>query len=124
MGVEFDGDSFARGWARAMGGSAPQASGEFGRFAGAVAFGDVWNRDRLSDRERRLVILTVLALYGRDDITSMHLGASLRKGEFDAEDLDEIAVVLSTYAGMPVGTAFAGLSGRLQAEVAGESSDA
>ena len=92
--------------------------GEFGRFASAVAFGDVWNREELTDRERRLIILTVLSLYGRDEVTSMHLGASMRKGEFDAAELDEVAVVLTAYAGMPVGTTFAGLVGRVRAEVA------
>ena len=123
MGVELDQDSFARGWDRAMGLPTPDARGEFGRFASAIAFGDVWNREQLSDRERRLIILTVLSLYGRDEVTSMHLGASIRKEEFDADELDEIAVVLTAYAGLPVGTTFAGLVGRVQAELDAAPSD-
>jgi len=124
VGVELDHESFARGWDRAMGTPAPEMMGAFGEFAAAIAFGDVWNRERLTDRERRLIILTVLALWGRDDVCSLHLGASIRKGEFDKADLDEIAITLTTYAGMPVGTGFAMLAGRLQAELAEEIDDA
>jgi alkylhydroperoxidase/carboxymuconolactone decarboxylase family protein YurZ len=120
VGVELDQESFARGWDRGMGTPTPPIAGAFGEFAGAIAFGDVWNRERLSDRERRLIILTVLALWGREDICSMHLGASIRKGEFDADDLDEIAITLTAYAGMPVGTAFAAMSARLRAELGDE----
>jgi 4-carboxymuconolactone decarboxylase len=124
VGVELDHESYARGWDRAMGTPTPETMGGFGEFAAAVAFGDVWNRERLSDRERRLIILTVLALWGRDDVCSMHLGASIRKGEFDKDDLDEIAITLTAYAGMPVGTGFAMLAGRLQAELAEGGDDA
>ena len=123
MGVELDQESFATGWERAMGTPPPEMWGEWGRFAGAVAFGDIWNREHLSDREKRLVILTVLSLYGREDIMSMHLGASMRKGELDGDELDEFAIVLSTYAGLPVGTAFSGLVARIRAELEAGSGD-
>lgn len=118
MGVELDQESFERGWANAMGTPPPDFMGEWGRFAGAVGFGDIWTREHLSNREKRLVILTVLSLYGREDIMRMHLGASMRKGELDADELDEFAIVLSAYAGLPVGTAFTGLAARLRAEMA------
>jgi alkylhydroperoxidase/carboxymuconolactone decarboxylase family protein YurZ len=118
VGVELDQASFERGWANAMGTPPPAVMGEWGRFAGAVGFGDVWAREHLSNREKRLVVLTVLSLYGREDIMRMHLGASMRMGELDADELDELAIVLSAYAGLPVGTAFTGLVAKLRAEQA------
>jgi 4-carboxymuconolactone decarboxylase len=118
MGVELDHESYARGWDRAMGTPTPETMGGFGEFAAAVAFGDVWNRERLTTRERRLIVLAVAAVAGRDDACAVHLGAAIRKGEFDRDDLDEIAITLTAYAGMPVGTGFAMLAGRLQAELA------
>jgi 4-carboxymuconolactone decarboxylase len=124
VGVELDQESFERGWANAMGTPPPEFMGEWGRFAGAVGFGDVWTREHLSNREKRLVILTVLSLYGREDIMRMHLGAAIRKGELDADELDELAIVLSAYAGLPVGTAFTTLVGKLRAELAEAGDDA
>ena len=99
-----------------MGTPPPDFMGECGRFAGAVGFGDVWTREHLSNRGKRLAILTVLSLYGREDIMRMHLGASMRLGELDPDELDELAIVLSAYAGLPVGTAFTTLVARLRAE--------
>lgn len=120
MGVELDQESFERGWHTAMGTPAPEMWGEWGRFAGAVGFGDVWNREHLTGREKRLVVLTVLALAGRSDSLALHLGASVRKGELDPDDLEELAVVLTAYAGLPVGTDFTAVSTRVRSEIEAE----
>jgi 4-carboxymuconolactone decarboxylase len=117
MGVELDHESFARGWERAIGTPVPETMGAFGEFSAAVAFGDVWNRERLTVRERRLVVLTVAAMTARDEACATHLAASIRKGELDLDDLDEIAITLAAYAGMTIGTSFALLARRVLAEV-------
>ncbi len=123
MGIELERESYARGWERAMGTPAPELPGGWGAFSGAIAFGDVWNREQLTDRERRLIVLTVLALWGREDYLTLHLDASLGKGEFDAADVDDITVTLCTYAGMPVGSSFGAIAGRLLAQRAAAAAD-
>lgn len=118
-------EAFESGWARAMSTPAPPSlpEGSFGAFASEVAFGTLWNRGQLSTRERRLVILTVLAMFGRDDITRMHMGSALDLGDLTPEDLNEVAVTLATYAGFPVGVAFSGLATQLASERAPGRSD-
>lgn len=123
MGVELDQESFERGWENAMGVPAPPFMGEWGRFAGAVGFGDVWNREELTNREKRLVIMTILALGGRDGSLRLHLAAALRKGELDDAQVEELAVVLTAYAGLPVGTDFMGVVRSVAAELAEDPSD-
>ena len=122
MGVELDQESFERGWQRAMGTPTPDPAGEFGRFSAAIAFGDVWNREELTPRERRLVVLTVLAVGGREGPCGMHLEAALRKGELDPASVDELTVTLTAYAGLPVGTEFAAMAARVLGELADEDS--
>jgi alkylhydroperoxidase/carboxymuconolactone decarboxylase family protein YurZ len=123
VGVELDQASFERGWENAMGVPAPPFMGEWGRFAGAVGFGDVWNREELTNREKRLVIMTILALGGRDGSLRLHLGAAMRKGELDEDQVEELAVVLTAYAGLPVGTDFMGVVRAVAAELAEDGSD-
>lgn len=108
-------EAFERGWARAMSFPAPPAmpEGSFGEFVGEVGFAMVWNREQLTTRERRMVILTVLAMFGRDDITQMHMGSALDLGDLTSADLEEMAVTIATYGGFPRGVAFNSLRQRL-----------
>ena len=112
--------AFVRGWSKAMSLPAPDPTmfpaGSFGEFAGLVGFEQVWDRGTLTTRERRLIILTVLACFGRDDITQLHMGSALDLGDLDADDLNEMAVTIGAYAGLPRGVAFNGLAQRLVAE--------
>lgn len=112
--------AFASGWAKAMAFPAPDSSAfppdSFGDFAAMVGFEHLWNREVLTTRERRMIILTVLACFGRDDITQMHMGSALDLGDLDAADLNEMAVTIGAYAGLPRGVAFNGLAQRLVGE--------
>ena len=118
--VELDRESDERGWRRGMVTDPPEPTGEFGRFAAAVAWGGVWNREELSDRERRSVALTVLALGGREGPCALHLEAAMPKGELDAAAVGELAVTLAACAGLPVGTSFAMLAARVRDELEAE----
>lgn len=109
---------FERGWANAMSLPAPppMPEGSFGDFVGEVGFGMLWNRGQLSTRERRMIILTLLAMFGRDDITQMHMGSALDLGDLTSADLEEMAVTIAAYGGFPRGVAFNALRQRLVAE--------
>lgn len=118
VGDESKREAFEAGWSRAMSFPAPppMPEGSFGEFVGEVGFAMVWNRERLSPRERRILILTVLAMFGRDDITQLHMGSALDLGDLSSEDLEDMAVTIAAYAGLPKGVAFNQLRQRLVAE--------
>ncbi|WP_458687024.1 carboxymuconolactone decarboxylase family protein [Nocardia tengchongensis] len=67
-------------------------------------FADIWNRPGLSLRDRRLLLLGAITAQGHADILEIQVGAALRNGELDADQLREIAVFLAHYVGWPGAT--------------------
>ncbi|MVU79546.1 carboxymuconolactone decarboxylase family protein [Nocardia sp. ET3-3] len=67
-------------------------------------FADIWNRPGLTMRDRRLLLLGVIAAQGNAEIAEIQVGAALRNGELDADQLREIAVFLAHYIGWPSAT--------------------
>ncbi|WP_113703429.1 carboxymuconolactone decarboxylase family protein [Nonomuraea lactucae] len=67
-------------------------------------FADVWSRDVLSVRERRLLLLGLLVGQGIDDQVDVQLDASLRAGQLSEMELRELVVFLTHYAGWSRGT--------------------
>jgi 4-carboxymuconolactone decarboxylase len=77
-----------------------------GDFFGLTAdhlFGEIWNRPGLTDRDRRLLLIGVLAGTGAHDVLGLQVDAAFRNEELDAEALREVVIFLSHYAGWPVG---------------------
>ena len=66
-------------------------------------FGEVWAREGLSDRDRRLLVLGVLAADGLDDVVSLQADTTLAKSELSADELREIVIFLTHYVGWPTG---------------------
>ncbi|MGI8335588.1 carboxymuconolactone decarboxylase family protein [Actinomadura scrupuli] len=66
-------------------------------------FGDIWTRPGLSMRERRLLLIGVLAGQGLNDVLDLQLPAALDNGELDADELREIVIFLTHYIGWPLG---------------------
>ncbi len=64
-------------------------------------FSEVWDRDTLSIRDRRLLIMGVIAARGAVDTWKIQAGASLANGELTVEELRETLVILAPYAGYP-----------------------
>src|SRR5690606_3399685 len=79
------------------------AEGDFFALTADHLFGDVWNRPGLSDRDRRLLLVGLLAGTGQADVLGIQLPAAHANGELDDEALREIVVFLSHYAGWPMG---------------------
>ena len=70
-------------------------------------FGSVWSREgQLSVRDRRLVVLAVVACMGQQEYLKLHLEQACRRGEFSPEEIEEIATQLCYYAGWPRGSMF------------------
>lgn len=62
-------------------------------------FAEVWSRDVLSVRDRRLLLLGLLVGQGLDDQVAVQLDVSMRTGVLTPEELREIVVFLTHYAG-------------------------
>ena len=69
-----------------------------------LPFAEVWTREGLSIRDRRLLLLGALPGSGQADVAELQAGAALGNGELTPEQLDEIALFLCYYVGWPVGT--------------------
>jgi len=78
--------------------------------AGANAFADVmleqlfaetWNREGLSVRDRRLLILGVIAALGEKDTWKIQVRSALKNGELSEEQIHEATILLAQYAGYP-----------------------
>lgn len=66
-------------------------------------FGEVWSRETLSLRDRRLLLIGLLVGLGEFDVVDLQLDSALRVGDLDDDDVREIVVFLAHYAGWPRG---------------------
>jgi 4-carboxymuconolactone decarboxylase len=77
-----------------------------GDFFGITAdhlFAEIWNRPGLTDRDRRLLLIGLLAGTGGHDVLTIQIPAAYKNGELDDEQLREIVIFLCHYAGWPNG---------------------
>ena len=78
-------------------------TGDFFAYTADHLFADIWNRPGLADRDRRLLLVGLLAGQGAADVLGIQIPAAYAAGELDATALREIVVFLSHYAGWPNG---------------------
>jgi 4-carboxymuconolactone decarboxylase len=64
-------------------------------------FADVWGRDVLSIRDRRLLLMGVIAAGGLADIWTIQARAALKRQELTPDELRETLIILAPYAGYP-----------------------
>ena len=64
-------------------------------------FAQVWDREVLDVRSRRLLIMGVIAASGQTDTWKIQARASLRNGELSPDELRETLIMLAPYAGYP-----------------------
>ncbi len=79
----------------------PEGTMAFNDVMMRTLFAEVWNRDTLSIRDRRLLIMGVIAARGSVDTWKIQAAASLRNEELSPDELREALVVLAPYAGYP-----------------------
>lgn len=77
--------------------------GDFFAYTADHLFADIWSRPGLSDRDRRLLLIGMLAGQGAADVLGIQVPAAHSAGDLDDEALREIVVFLSHYAGWPQG---------------------
>jgi 4-carboxymuconolactone decarboxylase len=81
--------------------SVPEVGPEIARMLGEFCFGDVWARDGLDAKTRRIVTLTTIAALGRPTLLKVHIQGALKQG-FSRRDVLEVFVHMIAYAGFPV----------------------
>jgi 4-carboxymuconolactone decarboxylase len=64
-------------------------------------FAQVWDRELLDIRSRRLLIMGVIAANGQVDTWRIQARAALRRRELTPDELRETLVMLAPYAGYP-----------------------
>lgn len=77
--------------------------GDFFGYTAEHLFGDIWNRPGLADRDRRLLLIGLLVGRGLHDVIPLQLGGALANEELSAEELREVVILLTHYAGWPSG---------------------
>ena len=77
--------------------------GDFFGYTADHLFADIWSRPGLSDRDRRLLLIGMLAGQGAQDVLTIQVPAAYQTGDLDEAALREIVIFLSHYAGWPVG---------------------
>jgi len=77
--------------------------GDFFGYTADHLFAEIWTRDGLSFRDRRLLLLGLLVGQGLDDVLEIQLGATLKNDELTPDELREIVIFLTHYAGWPKG---------------------
>lgn len=81
-------------------------------------FAELWTRDALSVRDRRLVTMGVIAALGERDTFEVQARAALKKQELTPEQLREVVIHLASYAGYPRAAGLIGVVERVIGEVA------
>jgi 4-carboxymuconolactone decarboxylase len=78
--------------------------GDFFGYTADHLFADIWSRPGLSVRDRRLLLIGLLAGTGAHDVLGIQIPAAHKNGELDDQALREIVIFLCHYAGWPVGS--------------------
>ncbi len=81
-------------------------------------FAEIWTRPGLSMRDRRLLLIGLLTGQGLHDVAEIQLGAALRGDELTADELREVVIFLTHYAGWPSGAKLSMLTEKLIGEQA------
>ncbi len=64
-------------------------------------FGEIWTRPQLSQRDRRLVTMGVIAALGERETFGIQVRSALKNEELTPEQLREVLIMLANYAGYP-----------------------
>ena len=84
-------------------------------------FAEVWTRDVLSMRDRRLLLLGAIAALGEHMTFSIQAKAAIKNGELNPEELREVLVFLVHYVGYPRAAGLIALVEKAIQEAAAES---
>lgn len=83
-------------------------------------FAEVWSRDVLSIRDRRILLLGIIAEKGEPMTFGIQVKAALKNGELTPAEVRELLLMIAQYAGYPRAAAIIGIVEQKIAEVEAE----
>lgn len=83
-------------------------------------FAEVWSRDVLSIRDRRILLLGIIAEKGEPMTFGIQVKAALKNGELSPAEVRELLLMIAQYAGYPRAAAIVGIVEQKIAEVEAE----
>lgn len=83
-------------------------------------FAELWTRDTLSMRDKRILLLGIIAEKGEAMTFKIQIKASLKRGEINADEAREFLLFIAQYAGYPRAASMLGPVEEAIAEVAKE----
>lgn len=101
----------------------PQGLMDFADIMTEDLFGGVWTRDQLDVRDRRLVIMGVIAAIGGPSTWKIQCKAGLMRGDFTEDEVREVLIQATPYVGYPRAAEFVGVTEEAIAEVRREAAD-
>jgi 4-carboxymuconolactone decarboxylase len=85
-------------------------------------FAEVWTReDKLTVRDRRLVIMGIIAALGEKDTFAIQVKAAVKNGELAPDQVREVLITVANYAGYPRAAGLIPSAEQALAQVAKES---
>ena len=72
-------------------------------------FAEVWSRDVLSIRDRRIMIMGIIAEKGETMTFGIQAKAALKNGELTPDELREFTLMIAQYSGYPRAAAIIGV---------------
>ncbi len=78
--------------------------GPYAAFTVDHLFGEVWTREALDNRDRRLMTIGVLAALGQASLIEIQFQSALERGELTEEQVREMVLHLAHYIGWPLST--------------------
>ena len=82
-------------------------------------YAEIWSRDVLTIRDRRLLILGVVVALGEQMPFEVHARSALMKGELSDGQLREVLLILAAYCGYPRVTRLAAVVEKIIEEQSG-----
>jgi len=84
----------------------PDLPGDYFALTADHLFADIWSRQGLSMRDKRIMTLSVVTALGLRDLAEIQVNAALANGEMSVDELREMAIFITHYVGFPLGSTF------------------
>lgn len=81
--------------------TAPEGTYPFSDIMLETLFAEIWTRDILSMRDKRILLLGMIAAQGQPDTFKIQTKAAIKRGEMTAEEIRELHIFIAQYCGYP-----------------------
>lgn len=101
LGIEKRREVLGDDWVDASLANRTDFNADFQEMITRTAWSEIWTRDGLDEKTRRLLTLVITASLGRWSEFRLHVKSGLEKSGFSEEELKETLMQLAVYAGVP-----------------------